>query len=294
MQELSKPKATKLSAIVPLTRMAGRMANLETLFAQSTNLPVKILLVHDIQDSDTTIELKHLVKKHKYLDIDVIEGTFGAPGLARNAGLENPLAEWTAFWDADDLPNPKDVLEEISRASADVEVIIGNFTVLSPHGIASIKHEAKIEIVALNPGLWRMIFRSSILESIYFSSTLMGEDQLFLIDLGLGSRKILFSNKFFYQYYRGFPMQLTSTQESVNDVEKTLKSVAARFKKNERLKNSFSEIIFLRLLVTTIVRTNASSRLSSIITHSHFFFQLSCRTVFSCFANLRKIRGSRS
>ena len=282
-----------LSVIVPLTRMAGRLANLETWLSESFGFPISIVIVHDIRDPYTGIELEELVRNYNHLDIEVIEGIFGAPGLARNAGLESPLATWTTFWDADDLPNPHEVFAAIAQAGSDTEVVIGNFTINTAKGSANVEHDAGINNVAFNPGLWRMIFRSSILEGASFSSARMGEDQLFLIDLNLGSRNICFSNKFVYQYFQGDPMQLTSNQESINEVEETLTLVSKRMKNDDKLKNVFSQIVLMRLLTTTVMRTKSSSRLNLVIRHTPTIFQLSPRAAAVYFISFRKVQAKR-
>lgn len=293
MPESLKTNASSLSVIVPMTRMAGRMDNLDSWLSDSADLPLNIVIVHDIQDSFTAEELKELVKKYNNLEIVVIEGTYGAPGLARNAGLNSPLANWTSFWDADDLPNPREALEAISQADAQTEVIIGNFTINSSQGTEIFEHQAQMEVVALNPGLWRMIIRSSILEGLSFSSARMGEDQLFLIDLNLGSRQVHFSNKFIYQYFLGSPLQLTSNQDSIDEVEDVLKLARKRLRDRKKLKNEFSEIILMRLLTTTLTRTKGSSRIHLVIRHAGIIIQMNPRMIAAYVLSLRKTKAKR-
>ena len=282
-----------LTVIVPITQMAGRMSNLNIWFSEAVNLPMNIVIVHDIQDHHTSREIEELVKNHSQLDVEVIEGTFGSPGLARNAGLTCPLATWTAFWDADDLPAPREALAAIAQTNMQSEVIIGNFTINSPEGTVNRNHKKRLENVALNPGLWRIIIRSTELAGISFSAERMGEDQLFLVDLNLGSKKIFFSDKIFYQYFQGSPMQLTSNQESINHVEKTLKLVRSRFKQDKKLQNRFSEVILMRLLITTIFRTKNSNRICLIIRYTPVIFQLNPRTLAGFIISFRQIQAEK-
>jgi len=282
--------AKLLTVIVPLTQMAGRMANLASWLAKSAGLPMSIVIVHDIQDPQTSVELEGLIKKHDNLEIKLIEGVFGSPGLARNAGLKSPLATWTIFWDADDLPYPQEVCAALGEVGTNSEVVIGNFTTSSIKGITPSQHRERIERVALNPGLWRMIIRSSVISGMNFSSARMGEDQLFLIDLNLGSRKIQYLDKDFYQYFQGNPMQLTSSQCSINEVEKTLKLVHQRLLANVNLRNKFSEIILLRLFTTTIFRTKGNSRLHLVFRHASIILQIRPQTLVSFIFNVSKSR----
>lgn len=282
--------AKLLTVIVPLTQMAGRMANLASWLSTSADLPMSIVIVHDIQDPQTSVELDGLIKRYDHLEIELIEGVFGSPGLARNAGLKSPLATWTIFWDADDLPFPEEVFVALAEADANSDVVIGNFTTSSVEGITPSRHRESIEKVALNPGLWRMVIRSSVISGINFSSTRMGEDQLFLIDLNLGSRRIHFSDKNFYQYFQGNPMQLTTSQDSINEVEKTLKLAHQRLLANVNLRNKFSEIILLKLFVTTIFRTKGNSRLDLIFHHASIILQIRPQTLVSVIVCVSKSR----
>lgn len=266
------------------------MANLDTWLSDCTDLLINIVIVHDIQDPYTSKDLADLVTKHNCLDIQVVEGTFGSPGLARNTGLKSLLGTWTAFWDADDLPNPQEVLAVVAKAAANYEVIIGNFSVNSPRGVTTFEHHERIENVALNPGLWRMVFHSSVLQGMNFSDARMGEDQLFLIDLNLGARKILFSSENFYQYFQGSPMQLTSSQDSINEVEKTLILANRRTFENPKLRNNFSEIVLLRLLITTILRTKGRSKANLMIRHASKILLIRPQTLFSFISIVSKNR----
>ncbi len=262
-----------LSVIIPLTQMAGRMKNLDTWLSETINCSINIVIVHDIQDSFTSIELNDLLKKYRHLEIDLVEGFFGSPGLARNAGLKSPRGTWITFWDADDLPNPREVLAAISEADELTEVIIGNFTVDSPNGVKLVKHHKRVGTVAVNPGLWRMLIRSLILEEVRFGSTRMGEDQLFLIDLNLGSRKIHFSERNLYCYFQGDPMQLTSNQVLINEVQGTLDAANERINKDKQLRSMFSEIVLLRLLVTTLFRTKGTGKLRQVFHYAPIIFR---------------------
>lgn len=279
-----------LSVIIPITQMAGRMGNLDTWLSKSVNLDIGVVFVHDIQDPFTANELEDLVNKHNQLDIRVFEGNFGSPGLARNFGLKSSLAHWIAFWDSDDIPNPQGAIAAINQANPRSEVIIGNFSTNVSGEITTFEHKGQLKNVALNPGLWRMIIKTSALQGVNFCSTRMGEDQLFLIDLNLESRKIHFSSMDLYQYFQGSPMQLTSNQRSINEVEKTLSLAIRRLRNDPRLRNSFSEIVLLRLLTTTIFRTHGIGKLKLIINFSGVIFQSTPSALLGYFWSLKKIQ----
>ncbi len=254
-----------LSVVVPITRMSGRFNELKSWILASTELPLQIILIHDIQDSLTGVELREFINTRPGRNIKIIEGTYGSPGITRNQGLKLILSPWVAFWDADDLPRPETVLSAIRETDNDTEVIIGNFITNSGKSMIENHHQCRLENVAINPALWRMVIRSSIIQGLNFNSCLMGEDQIFLIDLNLGARRIYFSNEIFYEYFQSHPMQLTMNQKSVNEVSIATRLAKKKLQQNSKLRNIFSEIVLLRLFGTTLVRTRGLIRLKNLL-----------------------------
>lgn len=267
MHELPSNLNNVLTAIIPVTQMAGRLENLKLCFSDCRNLPISLILIHDIQDEKTSSELRELLLAHNNLEVVLIEGVYGSPGMARNAGLETSQAPWTIFWDADDLPRPQTVVDAISQADGMTDLIIGNFSTNSPIGNDTVMHLGKLENVALNPGLWRVIIHSEIIAQTRFCSTRMGEDQLFLLDLNPQSRSIHFSDEIFYEYFMGNPLQLTSDQKSIDQVADTFALAKSRIRRNSNLKSNFSSFILLKLLMTSISRTKSGKKLQFLIRH---------------------------
>lgn len=240
--------------------MAGRLHNLELWISECANLPISLILIHDIQDNGTSSELKKILLDNKDLDIKLIEGKYGSPGLARNAGLKESLAPWVIFWDSDDLPKPQTVIDAIKKAGTKPQLIIGDFSTNSSNGVREIRHFGKLSNVAMNPGLWRFIIRREILSDVKFCSTRMGEDQIFLLDLIPESRTILFSDEIFYEYFLGNPLQLTSVQREIDEVEDALILVKNKLGEDMRLRTNFSRFILIKLFFTTISRTKRQSK----------------------------------
>ena len=245
--------------------MSERFNELKSWIFASTELPLQIILIHDIQDSLTGVELHEFINTYPGRNIKIIEGTYGSPGITRNQGLKLIHTTWVAFWDADDLPRPEAVLSAIRQTDNDVEVIIGNFVSNSGQSMIENHHLCRLENVAINPALWRMVIRSSIIQGLNFNSCLMGEDQIFLIDLNLGSRRIYFSNEIFYEYFQFHPMQLTMNQKSVNEVSIAARLAKEKLQQNSKLRNIFSEIVLLRLFGTTLVRTRGLVRIKHLL-----------------------------
>jgi len=249
-----------LSAIVPVTRMAGRLGLLENWLYEVENLPVEVIIIHDIQDENTSNELREVIGRHKKSQIKLLEGEFGSPGAARNAGLDFQRRAWTAFWDSDDFPKVTVVLEGIRSANSTDDVVIGNYSINNGGNVKQVKHFNRLDFVAVNPGLWRMAFKSELIKEKRFAPFRMGEDQLFLADLNLKSRDIHFSNKMFYIYYQDHPFQLTSSAIARKDVYLPLFELQRIMDCNLELRNSFSEIIKFRLFLTLLRNQEENKR----------------------------------
>jgi glycosyltransferase involved in cell wall biosynthesis len=223
----------KLLIIVPVTKMANKLENLQTWLSKTTNQEVKILIVHDIADEPTSLELKEIVSKFSSLKIELIEKKLNSPGLARNLGLARANFEWISFVDSDDLVDVSELLNMISKSPLDAEIVIGNYKVSSSKGTKSMKTSEFIDPkmnVAMNPGIWRMIFRQEVIGMTRFSKYKMGEDQLFLLDIDFFRRSLFFSNLVPYTYFQNVEGQLTSDRQSVKDISNVVKETIQKFK----------------------------------------------------------------
>jgi hypothetical protein len=243
----------KLLIIVPVTKMANKLGNLQTWLSKTTNQEVKILIVHDIADEPTSLELKEIVSKFSRLKIELIEKKLNSPGLARNLGLATVNYEWISFVDSDDLVDVSGLLNMISKSPLDAEIIIGNYKVSSSKSTKSMKTSESIDPkmnVAMNPGIWRMVFRQEVIGRTRFSKYKMGEDQLFLLDIDFFRRNLFFSNLFPYTYFQNVEGQLTSDRKSVKDISKVIKETIQKFNKSDKSIQSYVGMITLRQMIT--------------------------------------------
>ena len=243
----------KLLIIVPVTKMANKLGNLQTWLSKTTDQEVKILIVHDIADEPTSLELKEIVSKFSRLKIELTEKRLNSPGLARNLGLATANYEWISFVDSDDLVDVSELLNMISKSPLDAEIVIGNYKVSSSKDTKSMKTSESIDPkmnVAMNPGIWRMIFRQEIIGMTRFSQYKMGEDQLFLLDIDFFRRNLFFSNLFPYTYFQNVEGQLTSDRQSVKDISKVIKETIQKFNKSDKSIQSYVGMITLRQMIT--------------------------------------------
>ena len=214
-------KQPVLTVIVPIGNMAGQLQFIESWLLDVDKYPFEVVLVHDQTFLDVGAELEELLKKFDSAGIILVEGIYGNPGSARNAGLEIAKGSWIAFWDSDDNPSIENIWKAIQEADEQDEILIGEFTVFDLKSLvmkASTRILDSLNSVAMNPGIWRMIFRSKTIGGTRFPSLKMGEDQVFLSYLGFASRRLRFIESVFYQYNLGSPSQLTKSWKALREL----------------------------------------------------------------------------
>lgn len=234
-----------LTAIIPIGDVKGDLQTLKSWINESKKFPLKLILIHDIYDTRTARQLLEISKQFEESKLIVIRGKFGSPGLARNAGLEIVKSKWVAFWDCDDRPQLENIFNAIATASIHDEIIIGSFQVKKlSKNFTSLKFSKKATInsISLNPGVWRMIFKSELVEKIRFTDLKLAEDHLFISEIKLPERKIEFVSKSFYEYIYGGKNQLTSKRNNLPDLK-----VASCLLLHNTKKEKNRQVIFFNL-----------------------------------------------
>ena len=191
-----------LSVIVPIGDMAGNLEFLEIWLKEISNCPLEVILVHDKTFLSVGSELTKLLESVNSSKIILTQGVFGNPGSARNAGLEFANGSWIGFWDSDDLPNVENILAAIDSSHEVDEVLVGDFSIFDITRMEyknSAVRSHGINAVAMNPGVWRMVFRRQTISDSRFPSLKMGEDQVFLSRLNFGIRNLRFFDSIFYR-----------------------------------------------------------------------------------------------
>ncbi len=264
--------------------MAGKLHNLKSWINASLGLDVRILLIHDFQDKATSLELNRFVNLIDSKQVKLFESYCGSPGLARNFGIANLQTEWCCFWDSDDLPDILKTISIITQSRPSTEVIITNFAINDLSRITIKEHRSSLDQVAVNPGIWRMIFKSSLIKNQKFGSLMMGEDQIFLLELGLAEMEIEFSNEVNYTYFKGGQFQLTSDKR--NNTLKALDEIRNNVKDSKFAADRFLTIVFTRMFLTSIKILKYSYPASPLIENLKFLFRLPLGSVLLA---LRKI-----
>jgi len=238
---------------VPVSKMANDLAELESWIRAASKMDIEIIIVHDIQDNETAEQLCNLIRDLHSNGLRFIEKHVNSPGLARNLGLEVAKGEWIAFWDSDDLPDVKQVLASIDE-NFNSEIIIGRYIThqrKSGKEKVSSKLDLNLRKVGINPGIWRMLFRHTILVDKQFSSIKMAEDQVFIAELNFDSKSISFTNRILYKYFQGRPNQLTNSELRITDLLTAFEKILIAQKQQMSPFLSMNFVLLSRILITT-------------------------------------------
>ena len=245
----------ELTIVVPISNMAGKLTNLSNWLVAASNSPrVRVILVHDIRDNLTSSELKSLTSECG--NVKLIEKYFGNPGSARNEGFRHVTTEWVTFWDSDDIPIWQKYLEMISNV-IDENIAMGEYSernvkqkTAKHHSIDSTNQKKILNHILENPGVWRMIFRTSKLHVTSFADTKMGEDQYFLFQLNLGDEKISVFKENVYFYMTNQESQLTNSSSSSDELFRTIKLEKSQLTNKPDLRNNFNYSLLAGQIVT--------------------------------------------
>jgi len=242
-----------LTAIVPVSGMAGRLHNLENWLSTIQNLDIQVVIVHDYRDSETEKQLISILKSLNSRKIEFLSGTYGSPGAARNVGLEHVATKFVCFWDSDDLPYPQSILSELERHSEDFDLYVGQYVRSSnlPADLNSIKtFDSSLQDIAMNPGLWRMVFARDFISDLRFKTMRMGEDQLFIAEVVSLKPRISFTNRLFYNYFVGHPGQLTRSQDAIIELVYAFREISTLRKETSGKEFEFNSIMISKMSFT--------------------------------------------
>ena len=243
-----------LTAIVPVTRMAGRLERMKSWLEDVSQLDLEVIIIHDKQDEVTGIEIAELCNSLNNPNVHLIEKYCGSPGLARNVGLAKSSGAWICFWDCDDLPLPEKILDVVRKLDTQTEIVIGQFELVDnlsgrPKYISRSK---TLSDLVSNPGIWRMVFNSRLIRNSEFTKFHLGEDQLFVLQQGPENRNILFTDELFYRYFQGVQGQLTSQKNKLGDLFQVCKITSAILVDRKNENQDFAILVFSKNSLTCV------------------------------------------
>jgi len=249
--------------------MAGRLQNLEKWIGEiSVNSHVETIIVHDFADEVTREQLQLICSTIQ--NVQLIEGEFGNPGSARNAGLSICKGERIVFWDCDDEPNTANFLHLLqSKEQENTDICVANYKIfneitesISKGSIWSGNFDQDSKTFALNPGIWRMIFKKELLSDITFNSLRMAEDQIFICQAMLKAKTITYVDDQIYTYFIGSPNHLTKNKDALQDLLPAIQKTKAIIRKNVRVDMvSFLNLMAARQFIAGLNRGSMHTKI---------------------------------
>ena len=222
-----------LTAVIPVTKMAGKLEKFQKVISQCRQSGVKLVVVHDVRDTETGIELQNLLKTHGPKDAIYLQGHYGSAGLARNAGLESCATKWVCFWDSDDYIYVNNFLNMITKADTEKsDIAIGLLSIHSSQNNRKISSSEKLQSnntldlqISNFPAFTRMGFRTKNISKDPFPNIPMGEDLIFLLRQEIFGKKIYLYHQEVYCYFMGDPNQSTKLFDNSENFSKLLQII---------------------------------------------------------------------
>jgi glycosyltransferase involved in cell wall biosynthesis len=281
--------------------MAGRLQRLEK-WARllQGNTGIQIIVVHDLQDELTGKELIEILSTLS--GVVSIEGHYGNPGAARNAGLQMANGKWICFWDSDDEPDVNNFIGMVNAGDKlGADISIGEYLKVNEMRMVppiqkrwSLNEVSNDLIFSMNPGIWRMCFKSKVIEGQQFQSLRMAEDQIFAAEAFSKAKNIHYFGESVYTYFVGSNLHLTSNQNALSDLEQSLSFTLKliEYSTRERVRDVIS-IMAIRQLLTGLRRANFSSKINLVKLLISWMGRVSNRNKFVFIQSLVKIAQSR-
>lgn len=257
-----------ISAIIPI---AGFPNGCEQILKWTTNPSLsefEIILVIDSESIDLRNQVESIAHNIRNITkVSVLNSTSRNPGGSRNLGLEQATGTWITFWDCDDVPDPSNFLKLVNQAQTqEADVAIGAFSVNTGqtrkiYGNDSTYTHDILESIAINPGVWRLAFRSKVAKNFTYPDLRMAEDQMYLFDVLTSTKKYFFSNIHVYEYWLYEGGQLTKSKEALKDLRKAIIFFENKF--NEKKCDALMMVV-IRLNLTSLRRSKTVEKIQSL------------------------------
>ena len=261
-----------ISVVIPVTKMSGKLQNLESSIRNADAGKFRIILVHDRRDSATFEELQEIEKKYDRGHITLLDGQFGSAGAARNAGLKFATQKIVTFWDSDDIALPQEIVRICNKTNwNEVSAVASSFIQVDEiskevsHLFGEKLRDNQVKLAA-NPGIWRWLFRRDYL-SAPFEEYSMGEDQLFMIR-NLANLNIEFSSCVTYKYFSGIEYQATEQigTKKIHDLENVSNEISKILKIQEYSYSELTKFMFVGIQLSLFKYGHLTLRIKSGIT----------------------------
>jgi glycosyltransferase involved in cell wall biosynthesis len=220
----------KISVIIPTFNSEKFLdKTIESVIKQTIGFEnIELILIDDFSTDQTPIIIKDFVKKYDNIISYKLKEKAGAPGNARNIGIEKAKSKYLMFMDHDDL-YPEKALEILYNKINGEEdsIVIGRYKTFGEANWVSdewVKNEIIINSLDENTNfitinnIWRMIFPKKLLQenNINFPEKMFAEDLAFMIETYLNANKIIFLPDYVYCF------RIQSNENSSTSYSKSL------------------------------------------------------------------------
>jgi glycosyltransferase involved in cell wall biosynthesis len=253
-------KNLELSVVVPVSGSPERILNLGDWFKVSPKIKTNVIFVEDGLSSEMKSYLELQIQKFPSgINVRNLVCNFQNPGSPRNLGLSAVSNGLIAFWDCDDLPNFPEVERSLLNLNSDDwDYICGDFVYLDQRNNMEIKSRFPVkeefttsDELALEPGLWRYIFKKNFILGLTFPEIRMGEDQVFLGKAIKPHSKGIYINRIFYKYRINLESQLTHSKKNAMELKYAIEQIE---NVSSMSKNNYADQMKIKMLLTLILR----------------------------------------
>lgn len=261
----------ELSIIVPVSGTPDRITDLGNWFPQSPTIKTNLIFIEDGISRRMNDVLESKIQMYPpEINVVRIQCDFKNPGSTRNLGLSMVQGGLVTFWDCDDYPNFESVEASITKfGSESWDYMCGDFIYIDKQKNLEISSRFPVkenfensDKLALEPGLWRYIFKSEFISKIQFPALRMGEDQVFLGRAIKENAEGLYLEQIFYNYHINSNNQLTSSTESLPDLK-----IAVELLENvvRTTRSAFASRMMLKMLITLILKGSLGASIRGLV-----------------------------
>jgi hypothetical protein len=228
-----------LSVIVPVAMGRGPYTELFNWLSGIKFFDLEIILVLDEYASKGDEGFLSQLNAVASEQVMVVRGSFGAPGLTRNFGIDLAKGEWISFWDCDDIPNVDLFMNMIKQAEIEsADIAIGSFTWRNFSDSSVILTQVNSKLISELtysigrwPGIWRFAFRRKLIK-FKFTALKMAEDQIFLLENTILEKHIFVSRDVVYTYFSGHQSSQTSKPQNFFDLRDAMRITSKLLKRD--------------------------------------------------------------
>lgn len=255
--QYGKGAMVSLTAVIPIATSIADVSSLDVNISNALINGIRVILIIDQVSESPNIQLEKIHDKyvHELKSVCIKRGSFSSPGRARNEGIQYVDTEFVTFWDADDVVNVDTVARILRNCGKSFDYVVGSYEIReSQPGVSRLvlanQRFPRLRIIN-QPGVWRIVFRTTQVKNCSFGTSRMGEDQVFLAHSGLlSSSQVFFSEAKFYSYFFGVDGQLTGARKMNSALLVSILEIFRSISISHTKESFYKSLIVFRLFVT--------------------------------------------